>query len=323
MTRLKFLLGRLIQGVVALFVIATLNFLLIRAAPGDPVAVMAGEAGAVDKRFLEALRLQYGLDQPLLSQWWTYISRVATFDLGFSYRQQQTVTQLIADRLPATLLLTLCAFVFSLVAGVGLGVLASRRPGGFVDRIIGFAALIFYAAPMYWLALMAVLIFSIKLGWLPAFGYSSVGANLSGIAAVLDVAKHLILPTLALSFFYIAVYTRMTRANMIGIAQLAFIKTARAKGATESRIQFRHVLRNALLPVVTLAGLQAGNMVGGAIMTETVFAWPGIGRLMFDALLQRDYNLLLGAFLVAAALAIVFNIITDVIYTIIDPRIAL
>ncbi len=192
-----------------------------------------------------------------------------------------------------------------------------------MDRIIGFAALIFYAAPMYWLALMAVLIFSIKLGWLPAFGYSSVGANLSGIAAVLDVAKHLILPTLALSFFYIAVYTRMTRANMIGIAQLAFIKTARAKGATESRIQFRHVLRNALLPVVTLAGLQAGNMVGGAIMTETVFAWPGIGRLMFDALLQRDYNLLLGAFLVAAALAIVFNIITDVIYTIIDPRIAL
>src|SRR5690606_39254502 len=147
-----------------------------------------------------------------------------------------TVAQLIAERLPATLLLTICAFVFSLVVGVGLGVLASRRPGGWVDRLIGFAALIFYAAPMYWLALMAVLIFSIKLGWLPAFGYSSVGANLSGIAAVLDVAKHLILPTLALSFFYIAVYTRMTRANMIGIAQLAFIKTARAKGATESRI---------------------------------------------------------------------------------------
>lgn len=323
MTRLKFLLGRLIQGVVALFVIATLNFLLIRAAPGDPVAVMAGEAGAVDKRFLEALRLQYGLDQPLLTQWWTYISRIATFDLGFSYRQQQTVAQLIADRLPATLLLTLCAFVFSLVVGVGLGVLASRRPGGLVDRIIGFAALIFYAAPMYWLALMAVLVFSIRLGWLPAFGYSSVGANLSGMAAVADVAKHLILPTLALSFFYIAVYARMTRANMIGVSQMAFVKTARAKGANETRVQFRHVLRNALLPVVTLAGLQAGNMVGGAIMTETVFAWPGIGRLMFDALLQRDYNLLLGAFLVAAALAIVFNIITDVIYTIIDPRIAL
>lgn len=323
MNRFRFLLWRLVQGVVALFVIATLNFMLIRAAPGDPVAVMAGEAGAVDKQFLEALRIQYGLDQPLLMQWWTYISSIATLDLGFSYRQQQTVAQLIADRLPATLLLTICAFVFSLLVGIGLGVLASRRPGGWTDRLIGFAALVFYAAPMYWLALMAVLVFSIHLGWLPAFGYSSVGADLSGFAAVLDVAKHLILPTLALSFFYIAVYTRMTRANMMAITQMAFIKTARAKGATESRVQFRHVLRNALLPVVTLAGLQAGNMVGGAIMTETVFAWPGIGRLMFDALLQRDYNLLLGAFLVAAALAIVFNIITDLIYTVVDPRIAL
>jgi peptide/nickel transport system permease protein len=213
--------------------------------------------------------------------------------------------------------------VFSLVVGVGLGVLASRRPGGWVDRFIGFAALIFYAAPMYWLALMAVLVFSIQLGWLPAFGYSSVGANLTGMAAVADVARHLILPTLALSFFYVAIYTRMTRANMIAMSQMAFVKTARAKGAGETRVQFRHVLRNALLPVVTLAGLQAGNMVGGAIMTETVFAWPGIGRLMFDALLQRDYNLLLGAFLVAAALAIAFNIITDIVYTVIDPRIAL
>lgn len=323
MNRLKFLWGRVVQGGVALLVIATLNFFLIRAAPGDPVAVMAGEAGAVDQRFLEALRIQYGLDQPILVQWWTYISNIATLDLGFSYRQQQTVAQLIGERLPATLLLTLSAFTFSLSVGIGLGVLSSRRPSGWLDRAISFVALIFYAAPMYWLALMAVLVFSIQLGWLPAFGYSTVGANLTGFAAIIDVAKHLILPTLALSFFYIAVYTRMTRTNMMAMGQMAFVKTARAKGARETRIQLRHILRNALLPIVTLAGLQAGNMVGGAIMTETVFAWPGIGRLMFDALLQRDYNLLLGAFLVAAALAIVFNIITDLIYTVIDPRITL
>src|SRR5690606_36492473 len=155
------------------------------------------------------------------------------------------------------------------------------------------------------------------------FGYSSVGANLTGMAAIIDVGRHLILPTLALSFFYVAIYARMTRANMISMSRMAFVKTARAKGAGETRVQFRHVLRNALLPVVTLAGLQAGNMVGGAVMTETVFAWPVIGRLMFDALLQRDYNLLLGAFLVADALAIAFNIITDIVYTVIDPRIAL
>ena len=143
-----------------------------------------------------------------------------------------------------------------------------------------------------------------------------------GWQTLIDVARHLILPTLALSFFYIAIYTRMTRANMMAMAQMAFVKTARAKGAGESRVQFRHVLRNALLPVVTLAGLQAGNMVGGAIMTETVFAWPGIGRLMFDALLQRDYQLLLGIFLVTSIMVVVFNLATDVLYRLIDPRIA-
>lgn len=323
MNRLSFLIGRVFQGVIALFAIATFNFFLIRAAPGDPASVMAGEAGAVDEKFLAAVRLQYGLDLPLLQQWWIYISGIARLDLGYSYRQQASVASLILDRLPATLVLTICAFIFSLAVGVTLGVVAARKPGSFADRLIGFLALIFYAAPMYWLALMAVLLFSIRLGWLPAFGYQSIGADYYGMDAVLDRARHLVLPTLALSFFYVAIYTRMTRANMIAMSQMAFVKTARAKGAGETRIQIRHVLRNALLPVVTLAGLQAGNMVGGAIMTETVFAWPGVGRLMFDALMQRDYNLLLGAFLITAALAIIFNILTDIIYTLVDPRIAL
>lgn len=323
MDRLKFIISRTLQGICVLLVVAFVNFLLIRAAPGDPAVVMAGEAGAADETYLAQLRAQFGLDQPLWVQLANYMTHIVRLDLGYSYRQQASVVQLITDRLPATLLLTGCAFVFSLALGILFGSLASRRPGGWVDRLVGFLALIFYAAPMYWLALMGVLLFSIHLGWLPAFGYSSIGANYTGLAAALDVARHLVLPTIALSVFYVAVYTRMTRANMIEMSHQGFVKTARAKGLTEGRIRRAHVLRNALLPVVTLAGLQAGNMVGGAVLTETVFAWPGIGRLMFEALIQRDYNLLLGTFLFTAAMAIFFNIITDIVYAIVDPRIRL
>ena len=184
-------------------------------------------------------------------------------------------------------------------------------------------SLVFYATPLYWLAMMAVLVFSVKLDWLPAFGYFTVGADLTGSAKLLDMARHLVLPATTLGLFYMAVYARMTRASMLEVAQMDFVKTARAKGVPEGRIQRRHILRNAMLPVVTLAGIQAGSMIGGAVLTETVFAWPGIGRLMFDALLQRDYNLLLGCFLFTAAMAVLFNLLTDLVYTLVDPRIEL
>ena len=321
MKRLRYISLRIVQGLLILLLVATINFFLIRAAPGDPAAVMAGEAGAADELFLEQLRVQFGLDRPLLVQLGSYLAHVVQFDLGFSYRQQQPVLDLILQRLPATLLLTGSAFVLSLVVGIALGALASRRPGSLLDNAITFMALIFYATPLYWLALMAILLFSIQLGWLPAFGYSTVGGNLEGMAHILDIARHLVLPTLALSVFYIAIYTRMTRAAMLEVSHMGFVKTARAKGLRRGRIRRAHILRNALLPVVTLAGIQAGNMVGGAVLTETVFAWPGIGRLLFEALLQRDYNLLLGTFLFTAAMAIAFNILTDLAYTLVDPSI--
>ena len=171
--------------------------------------------------------------------------------------------------------------------------------------------------------MMAVLLFSVHLDWLPAFGYMTVGADLQGWDRVADTLSHLLLPSVTLALFYMAVYARMTRASMREVAQMDFVKTARAKGVAPGRILRSHVLRNALLPVVTLAGIQAGSMIGGAVLTETVFAWPGIGRLMFDALLQRDYNLLLGCFLVTAAMAVLFNLLTDLVYTMVDPRIEL
>ena len=314
---------RILQDLLALLLIATVNFMLVHAAPGDPVSIMAGEAGASDPQFVAQLRQQFGLDQPLPMQLANYLGHVLQLDLGFSYRQQQPVVDLIFDRLPATLLLTGTAFVLSLVFGVGLGALASRHAGKAVDSIITVVALVFYATPLYWLAMMAVLVFTVQLDWLPAFGFFTVGADLHGMAKVLDIAQHLLLPALTLALFYMAVYARMTRASMLEVAQMEFVKTARAKGVHPSRIQRKHILRNALLPVVTLAGIQAGGMIGGAVLTETVFAWPGIGRLMFDALMQRDYNLLLGCFLFTAAMAVLFNLITDFVYTLVDPRIEL
>ncbi|WP_321345239.1 ABC transporter permease [Breoghania sp.] len=317
----RFIVGRLARAALILLVITIANFCLIHAAPGDPAAVMAGEAGDADPEFLEQLRQRFGLDKPFHVQLWVYVSHVARLDLGFSYRQQLPVLDLILDRLPATLLLSMSAFAVSLALGVLAGALAAARQGRFSDTLISLFALIFYATPLFWLALMAVLLFSIQLGWLPGFGYESVGAGYVGFARALDIAHHLVLPAMTLGLFFMAVYVRMTRASMLEVSQMDFVKTAKAKGLRPGVIQRRHVLRNALLPVVTLAGLQAGQLVGGAVLIETVFAWPGIGRLMFEALSQRDYNLLLGVFVVSAAMVLLFNLITDVLYRFVDPRI--
>lgn len=314
-------LGRLIKAAITLLAIVVLNFLLIHAAPGDPAAVMAGEAGAADEIFIAQLRERFGLDQPLYVQLWNYVGNIIQFDLGYSYRQGAPVFDLIIERLPATLLLTLTAFGISLLFGVAMGVAASARVGRAGDSIITGIALLFYATPLYWAALMAVLVFSVWLGWLPGFGYETVGGGFTGLSRALDILKHLILPATTLGLFFMAVYTRMTRASMLEVAQMDFVKTARAKGLPDRVIRRRHILRNALLPVVTLAGLQAGQLVGGAVLTETVFAWPGIGRLMFESLQARDYNTLLGVFLISAAMVILFNIVTDLVYRLIDPRI--
>ena len=317
----QFLAGRLAKGIVVLFAIAVLNFFLIRAAPGDPAQVLAGEAGAADEQLLIQLRERFGLDQPLLTQLWVYLKGYLTFDLGFSYRQQQSVLSLILDRLPATLLLTGAAFIVSLGLGTLMGALAARRAGRWQDSVITTLALVFYATPLFWVALMSQIVFSLKLGLVPNVGYESIGANYPGLARALDIASHLVLPALTLGLFFTALYARMMRASMLEVAGADFVKTARAKGLAPGLVSRRHVARNAILPVVTLAGLQAGQLVGGAVLTETVFAWPGIGRLMFDALVQRDYSVLLGVFFISSAMVVGFNILTDLVYRLADPRI--
>lgn len=317
----SFLGRRLIKSVFILLAIVAINFLLVRAAPGDPAMVMAGEAGAADAEYVEQLREQFGLDRPLYEQLGIYLADVASGDLGFSYRQQRPVWDLILERLPATLLLTGIAFVLALGVGILLGTLAAMNVGRWSDSAITVLALLSYATPIYWVGLMLILLFSVQLGWLPAFGYETIGAGYTGWDRIVDVAEHLILPTVTLGLFYMAVYARMTRASILEVRDMDFVKTARAKGLRESRIVFRHVLRNAILPVITVAGIQAGQLIGGSILIETVFAWPGIGRLAFDAVLQRDYQVLLGIFFVTSVMVIVFNILTDLIYSLIDPRI--
>jgi len=321
--KLVFIAKRLVKAVFVLLAIVVLNFFLIRAAPGDPAQVMAGEAGAADEIFIEQLREQFGLDEPLHVQLWIYVTDIVQLDMGYSYRQQMPVAELIFDRLPATLILTGTAFVLSILLGVLLGALAAARVGKWTDSLITVVALVFYATPLFWIALMAILLFSVQLGWLPAFGMESVGAGYTGLEYAFDVLQHLVLPAATLGLFFMAIYARLTRASMLEVMDMDFVKTARAKGLAPGRITRLHVLRNAILPVITLAGIQAGQLVGGAVLTETVFAWPGIGRLMFDALLQRDYNLLLGVFFVSSAMVILFNLVTDVVYTLVDPRIEL
>ncbi|WP_042691593.1 ABC transporter permease [Azospirillum sp. B506] len=313
--------SRLVKAAAILIAIVVMNFFLVHAAPGDPAMVMAGEAGAADEKFVAQLREQFGLDRPLYEQLGTYVAKVVQGDLGFSYRQQRPVWDILAERLPATLVLTLTAFLLALAAGVALGTLAAIAVGTWADSAITVIALLAYATPIYWIGLMLSLLFSIQLGWLPAFGYETIGAGYTGLAHVADVAVHLILPVITLALFYMASYARLTRASMLEVRGLDFVKTAKAKGLTQSRIVTRHVLRNAILPVITVAGIQAGQLVGGSILIETVFAWPGIGRLAFEAVLQRDYQVLLGIFLVTSIMVILFNILTDILYGLVDPRI--
>lgn len=318
---LRAIFSKLAKVAGVILAIILLNFLLIRLAPGDPAVVMAGETGAADAHYMAQLRERFGLDRPLYAQAGIYLAGVIRGDLGYSYRQGTAVAELIIDRLPATLLLTVSAFLFAILAGVWLGVIAAMNAGRLPDLVISIVSLLFYATPLFWMGLMSILLFSVHLGWFPAVGMQTIGAGYTGVAHILDIARHLVLPAVTLGLFHMAVYARMTRASMLEVRDMDFVRTARAKGLKRRPTIRRHILRNAILPVITLAGIQAGQLVGGAILTETVFGWPGIGRLAFDGLLQRDYMVLMGVFLVTSVMVVVFNILADFVYRIADPRI--
>jgi peptide/nickel transport system permease protein len=320
MDHVGFFAGRLGKSILILLGVIVLNFVLLRLAPGDTALVIAGDQGAADAAFVAEIRHDLGLDRSIPAQLAAYAGALLRFDFGSSYIEKRPVVDMIAERLPATLLLTLSALVVSLGAGVALGSAAARRAGSALDAALTGLAVTFFAMPLFWTGLVGILVFSVWLGWLPSYGMTTVGDGAAAPSRLLDVAQHLLLPVLTLALFYTAIYTRVTRAAALEVADRDFVRTARAKGLRAGTVWRRHVLRNALLPVITFASLQAGHLIGGSILVETVFAWPGIGRLAFDALLQRDYNLLLAIFFVSSIILIAINLLADALYVLADPR---
>lgn len=319
----RFLGYRLLLAIPVVLGIVVLNFFLIHLAPGDAASVLAGESGAASPEYMEQLRHKFGLDQPLATQFGVYLLNMLHLDLGYSFRNDSPVGSLIVDRLWPTGLLMLTAFAAALLIGTLLGLVAATGRNSWRDAVISLVSLVAYATPGFWLGLMMIVVFAIRLGWLPTSGYDTVGADNEGWDEVWDVGRHLIMPAVALALFYLAVYARVMRASVLEQVGMDYVTTARAKGQTEARVMTGHVLRNALLPVVTMAGVQAGNLIGGSIVVETVFGWPGVGTLAFNALQSRDLNLLLGIFFVSACLVVVINLAVDLVYVCLDPRLEL
>lgn len=319
----RFLGYRLLLAIPVVLGIVVLNFFLIHLAPGDAASVLAGESGAASPEYMEQLRHKFGLDQPLTTQFGVYLLNMLHLDLGYSFRNDSPVGSLIVDRLWPTGLLMLTAFAAALLIGTLLGLVAATGRNSWRDAVISLVSLVAYATPGFWLGLMMIVVFAIRLGWLPTSGYDTVGADNEGWDEVWDVGRHLVMPAVALALFYLAVYARVMRASVLEQVGMDYVTTARAKGQTEARVMTGHVLRNALLPVVTMAGVQAGNLIGGSIVVETVFGWPGVGTLAFNALQSRDLNLLLGIFFVSACLVVVINLAVDLVYVCLDPRLEL
>ena len=317
----KYVGKRLLQGIPIILAIVIINFFLLNLAEGDAVDVLAGEAGSATHEYMAQLRKKFGLDQPLPVQLMVYLKNVLSLDLGYSFRHDMPVNELIFDRFAATGLLMTSTIILAVGFGILLGLLAAMRLNTWKDAVITVFALITYATPLFWVGLMMIVVFSLNLGWFPTSGMTNVAAFYEGWDYVVDVSRHLVLPTITLSLFYLALYTRMMRASMLEQYGQDYVVTARAKGLTERRITYVHVLRNALLPVVTMAGVQVGALIGGSVIVESVFAWPGLGMLAFESLFARDLNLLLGIFLLSSMLVVVVNLIVDIIYCFLDPRI--
>ncbi len=317
----SYLLRRLFYGLLLMLGVVVLNFLLIRLAPGDPAVVIAGEMGGADEALLAAIRADYGLDKPVLTQLGIYIGNVLQGDLGQSFFFNQPVATLIGDRIGPTILLVLSAQVLSILLGVFLGVIAARKPNGVLSGFVSVFATIGYAVPVFWTGIMLIILFASVFPIFPVEGMQSVRLRDAGVLTrALDVAHHLVLPAFTLALIYLAQYARLSRASMLEVLGSDYIRTARAKGASERSVLFKHALRNASLPILTVAGLQFGNLISGALLVETVFNWPGMGRLAFDSILRRDYPTIMGVLFFASAMVVVANLLTDLSYRLADPR---
>ncbi|MEO6050292.1 MAG: ABC transporter permease [Pyrinomonadaceae bacterium] len=315
----RLVVRRFVQAVVLVLLLVAINFFLIHLAPGDPVYYLAGQSG--DEAYYALIRAQFGLDQPLWTQLWVYLSSILRGDLGYSLSYQQSVSAVILSRVPATLLLILSSVLVASVGGVILGVEAARREDSYLDRALNTFVLLGYSLPSFSIGHLLLLFFALYLGLFPAQGMVSANQDLTGVSYLFDLLAHLALPCLTLAIVQLAQIMRLTRAQMLNVLGENFIITARAKGVVEGRVLYVHALRNALLPVVTIIGSDLGMLLSGAVLTETVFGYPGLGRLTLEAVAARDYPVLMGLFLMISIAVATLNFITDITYPLIDPRI--
>ena len=315
------IIQRIVLGFVLLIAVIVLNFLLLQLAPGDVVDSMLAEAGGGDPVLAATLRMEYGLDQPIYVQLFKYLGQVLSGDLGYSFYYDDTVSALILGHLPTTLMLTLSALVLAVTIGTLFGVYAAIKPRGLFSNFVTVFSLLGYATPVFWLGMIILLVFALYLPIFPAFGIRSIPEPENLFDRILDVINHLVLPTFTLAILYLANYSRISRASMLDVLGADYIRTARTKGLSEFKVIFKHALKNAALPVVTLAGLQLGHIFSGAVLVETVFSLPGLGPLLYESIVRRDYPVILGVLFGAASMTIVANIITDLVYKRMDPRI--
>ncbi|MDQ7800723.1 MAG: ABC transporter permease [Armatimonadota bacterium] len=301
----RYVLKRVLLALPVLLGVSVVVFVAIRLIPGDPAQIMAGQAAT--EEVVRQIRQSLGLDQPLPVQYLYFLRNVVRGDLGRSLFNGAPVVEELGQRFPRTVRLALASIVVASLIGVPAGILAATRHLSWLDTLVMLVALVGVSMPVFWLGLNLILVFSVRLQWLPAFGY--------------ETWRHLLLPSVTLGAASAAIVARMTRSSMLEVLGQDYIRTARAKGLAERVVVNRHALRNALIPVVTVLGLQLGTLLSGAVLTETVFAWPGIGRLLVDAVLARDYPIIQGATLLIAATFVALNLAVDLLYGLLDPRI--
>jgi peptide/nickel transport system permease protein len=314
-----YLLKRVLMIIPLILVVLVVNFTLVHLAPGNPAYYLAGDAATPE--YISEMTERLGLNKPLHEQLLIYLRSCLSGDLGSSAIYNQPVLSLIFSRIPATLLLMLTSYIFSLALGVFVGAAAAKKRHSRFDNALSILSLTGYSMPVFWLGILSILVFSLYLKILPAQGMYNAGSGLTGIGYAIDVLYHLILPATVLGVYNFATIIRLTRGSVLEQLSQDYITTARSKGLNENQVLYKHALRNALLPVTTIAGIRFGKMFAGAVMTEIVFAWPGLGRLAYDALLMRDYPLIMGMFVIIALLVGVSSFVTDIVYAYLDPRI--
>lgn len=312
---------RIGYAVLLLLAVLILNFSLLHLAPGDLADVIAGEMGGATPEMLAKIRKDYGLDLPFHEQLFAYIAKVFQGDLGFSFFFDRPVTELIFEKLGPTIILVVSSLMLAILFGTFLGVFAARRPNGLLSQAITVLALLGYALPVFWTGIMLIILLASVIPVFPVSGMDEGPLGETGFAYILEVLHHLFLPVMTLSTIYLAFYSRLSRASMMDVLGADYIRTARAKGLSEKVVIFKHALRNAILPVVTFAGLQFGALFSGAVLVEAVFSWPGLGTLALESIQRRDSPTLLGILFFSALIVIIANLLTDLTYRLVDPRI--